>query len=273
MWKKTKTIRRFEIHQFIRLQRQQQRHSVACPPRSTNMGKPRGIRCARKLRVHRKEALWADKEKKVWELLYCVSLLLFCTFGKGLLSRFCGRRTTRRPIWVPSTSAILSEALQSLQQKCFEVVGFGFWLVRTNIPFCRYLSCEGHCGGEDWHWSKAVACLALTLSCGHVLVEFPYVWSSNGCLWLRPNSAIRKCCRWELKSCLTGHTLLALLAACTPLYLLHLLHGMVRCPADQEWQEDCSIRAKVGCHHAASCSQPLHHGMSSVSSEWAEAVD
>ena len=26
------------------------------------MGKPRGIRCARKLRVHRKEALWADKE-------------------------------------------------------------------------------------------------------------------------------------------------------------------------------------------------------------------
>ena len=30
--------------------------------RSTTMGKPRGIRCARKLRVHRKEALWADKE-------------------------------------------------------------------------------------------------------------------------------------------------------------------------------------------------------------------
>eukprot|EP00438_Fugacium_kawagutii_P009950 Skav214643 [mRNA] locus=scaffold1009:227731:228936:- [translate_table: standard] len=26
------------------------------------MGKPRGIRCARKLRVHRREALWADKE-------------------------------------------------------------------------------------------------------------------------------------------------------------------------------------------------------------------
>lgn len=30
--------------------------------RSTTMGKPRGIRCARKLRVHRREALWADKE-------------------------------------------------------------------------------------------------------------------------------------------------------------------------------------------------------------------
>ena len=26
------------------------------------MGKPRGIRCARKLRVHRREALWADKD-------------------------------------------------------------------------------------------------------------------------------------------------------------------------------------------------------------------
>ena len=25
-------------------------------------GKPRGIRCARKLRVHRREALWADKD-------------------------------------------------------------------------------------------------------------------------------------------------------------------------------------------------------------------
>ena len=51
----------------------------------------------------------------------------FARLAKGLLSRFCGRRTTRRLIWVPSTSAILSEALQSLQQKCFEVVGFGLW--------------------------------------------------------------------------------------------------------------------------------------------------
>ena len=82
-------------------------------------------------------------------------------------------------------------------------------------------------------WSRRLALkqsssLALILSCGHVLVEFPYVWS-NGCLWLRPNSAIRKCCRWELKSSNQPHTSCTSCSSCTPLCLFHLLQCMVFC--------------------------------------------
>ena len=94
------------------------------------MGKPRGIRCARKLRVHRKEALWADKElldasgtfwhQISWHLASKEKLPGFCLFLQHFIWDVFLWRTTRRQTWVPSTSAILSEANLLQQRVLFE---------------------------------------------------------------------------------------------------------------------------------------------------------
>ena len=100
-------------------------------------GKPRGIRCARKLRVHRREALWADKD-------------VTCTAVKrqqANLTLWSRGRITRRPTWEPSTSATPSEERRHTQSgEVMTRIGQGC------APCCsREVSCQGHRGGEDRH--------------------------------------------------------------------------------------------------------------------------
>ena len=111
------------------------------------MGKPRGIRCARKLRVHRKEALWADKElldasgtfwhQISWHLASKEKLPGFCLFLQHFIWDVFLWRTTRRQTWVPSTSAILSEANLLQQRVLFEwesrMLYLARWFVDSKI--------------------------------------------------------------------------------------------------------------------------------------------
>ena len=103
------------------------------------MGKPRGIRCARKLRVHRKEALWPTRSfwmllarfgirsLDIWHRRKIARFLpVFATFHLGCFSW----RTTRRQTWVPSTSAILSEANLLQQRVCLSEKSRMLYLAR-----------------------------------------------------------------------------------------------------------------------------------------------
>lgn len=240
------------------------------------MGKPRGIRCARKLRVHRKEALWADKDNT--RCFGCLCLRLKCAFlilqdykkanlgTKYKCNPFGG---TTRPFFTTRATHVLC------------------WggLIKFDTYNVRNFSCKGHCCREDWHWSKAAAWHTAKPSQTATL----RVWGSTflfvhyGCqpfptfspLWygnfqffwtfylsffnllckeqllqvkinhdshfiFRPNSAIRKCCRGELTS-FFGSMAYSLAFICN----LFSVSDLLRCSVDQEWQEDCSLCSKA----------------------------